>query len=127
MEDLDDNQRTRPSHRVEPSVAKSALHSMDLTGARSLVRTPHLAGGLAERSWIRSQVSGLAERNAIEQIVGLGAELQPHALGDSRRFLQYQVPVVNSRTTEVIAAQVATCGSPKCHAKIALDSFAYQA
>jgi hypothetical protein len=78
----------RPRYRFQPSeeedgnaVSESQLHpKLDLPGAGCEVRSLHLRSRLAEGTGIGDEVSGLAELDAIEQVVALRTELKVDAL-----------------------------------------------
>ena len=87
--------------------SESKLHTeLDLTRSGSLIGASHLRGRLAESERVSGKVPRLAELDAIEQIVDLGAELQTEPLGQVDTLLQDGVPVTDSRPIEAIASEV---------------------
>src|SRR5208283_922580 len=85
---------------------------LNLPGAGGQVRTPHLRTGLAKGICVGDEIVGLAELNAVEQVVALRPELQVGAFRKPHALLQNHVPAVHSGAVEVVAAKVA--GAAPC-------------
>src|SRR4029077_11702909 len=88
-------------------LSEPQLHTkLNLPCAGCLIGSADLSGGLSEGAEVGGQISGLGELDAIEQVIGLSPKIESNALGEVDGFLQNHVPIVDSGTVEVIAAEV---------------------
>lgn len=84
---------------------KSKLH---LPCSRGSIGARYFSGRLAKRAGIGRKISRLVELHTIKKVVHLGPEFQAHPLGNSRSFLKHGIPIIDSRTEEFVATDIAT-------------------